>query len=142
MADVSRWDWEIGTKAIPFDAWKADLAWVEEPYVSPDGERIAAVVNLDEARFIVCVNGQAWEGVFDKAWYPRFSLDGRRLPATAKHDGHWSLLVDDRLWRQRFDQIRPPVFSPDGRLVAAVVETGGRFGLVVDDRRLPQSSVN
>jgi Tol biopolymer transport system component len=68
-----------------------------------------------------------------------FSPDGRRLAATAKHDGHWTLLVDDRLWRQRFDQVRPPVFSPDGRLVAVVVESGGRFGLAVDDRRLPQS---
>jgi Tol biopolymer transport system component len=69
----------------------------------------------------------------------RFSPDGRRLAAAAKHDGRWSLLVDDRLWRQRFDQIRPPVFSPDGRLVAVVVETNGRFGLAVDDRLLPDA---
>ncbi len=51
MVDKKSWDWETGEKQIAFSDWGDRFQWVEEPYVSPDGERIAAVVNVDEGEF-------------------------------------------------------------------------------------------
>jgi len=106
--------------------------------VSPDGRRLGAIVSPRYGYWTLAVDGNPWRTAVNEMLIDlRFSPDGRRLAAAAKHDGRWTLLVDDRLWDLRLDQIRPPVFSPDGRLVATVVETGGRFGLAVDGRLIP-----
>ena len=65
MVDSRSWDWETNEKKVSLATWKDDYQWVEEPYVSPDGEKIAAIVNVDEGEFTVCINGRAWgETVF------------------------------------------------------------------------------
>ena len=77
MANLESWDWETSEKSIAFSEWEDNFEWVEEPYVSPDGEKIAAIVNVSEGEFNVCVNGETWENTFEKIWYLRFSPDGR-----------------------------------------------------------------
>ena len=62
MVDANNWDWEPGEKRITFGAWSEKFRWIEEPHVSPDGESIAAIVNIDEGQFDVCVNGDTWGG--------------------------------------------------------------------------------
>ena len=87
MQEINRWDWEIGTREIAdLGRWKQDFNWVEEPYVSPDGEKIAAIVNLAEGEFNVCLNGQTWETVFDKIWHLRFT-PGRTGGSSGFGDG-------------------------------------------------------
>jgi len=48
MTTTNGWDWENKEKSIPFKEWEDNFEWVEEPYVSDDGEKIGAIVNLDE----------------------------------------------------------------------------------------------
>ena len=59
MADNESWDWEPGEKRIDVGKWRDQFNWVEEPQASPDGEKIAAIVNIDEGEFKVCENGNA-----------------------------------------------------------------------------------
>ena len=62
MTDTSNWDWETKEKLVSdLNEWKSSYNWVEEPYVSPDGEKIAAIVNTDDMEFNICENGKAWE---------------------------------------------------------------------------------
>ena len=75
--DITNWDWQSGEKQIDMTGWRDNYQWVEEPYASPDGESVAAIVNVDEGEFTVCVNGQAWENIFDKLWHLRYTADGR-----------------------------------------------------------------
>jgi len=78
MDDKSQWDWNLGQRDIAdMASWRSKFNWVEEPQVSPDGEKIAAIVNQAEGEFTVCGNGQAWENIFDKIWYLRTALPGR-----------------------------------------------------------------
>ena len=54
-------NWDLGERKIPVGDWKNEFGWVEEFQASPDGEKVAAVVNIDEGEFNICVNGQAFE---------------------------------------------------------------------------------
>ncbi|MEJ2057713.1 MAG: hypothetical protein P8X39_07735, partial [Desulfofustis sp.] len=90
MAEEQSWDWENGEKRIPFEEWKENFRWVEEPYVSPDGENIAAIVNVDEGQFDVCVNGEPWGAEFDKAWHLRYTPSGR-LSVLVSEMGEWTV---------------------------------------------------
>ena len=60
MHDLNSWNWDIDNREIAdLTRWQQQFNWVEEPCVSPDGEKIAAIVNLAEGEFNVCVNGQS-----------------------------------------------------------------------------------
>ncbi len=96
--------WDTGEKKIPFSDWKKAYNWVEEPQTSPDGEKIAAIVNIDEGEFTVCVNGQSWEPVYDKIWYLRFSPDGRAT-ALVSEMGEWTVAVDGVPWENRYGYV-------------------------------------
>ena len=94
MHRKSGWDWEISKRVIAdIEHWRHLFNWVEELYVSPDGEKVAAVVNLAEGEFNVCVNGETWGTVFDKIWNLRFAPDGR-LAGLVSEMGEWTVAVD------------------------------------------------
>ena len=62
MIDSAKWDWKTKEKLVSdLNDWKTSYNWVQEPYVSPDGEKIAAIVNIDEDEFNVCENSKTWE---------------------------------------------------------------------------------
>ena len=132
MVDSRNWDWESGEKKISLDSWKDEYRWVEEPYVSPDGEKVAAIVNVDEGEFTVCVNGQAWgETVFDKIWHLSFSPDGR-LTALVSAMGEWTMAVDGADWENKFGYIWEPIFSADGANIAAAVQQDMKYAMVLN----------
>ena len=90
MLAKNDWDWESGSRVITdIGPWQEQFNWVEEPIVSPNGEKLATIVNLAEGQFTVCVNGDTWESVFDKIWCLRFAPDGR-LAALVSEMGEWT----------------------------------------------------
>ncbi len=141
MVDVANWDWETGEKVIAVAPWSEQFKWVEEFQVSPDGERIAAIVNQDEAEFRVCVNGEPWEAVFDKAWYLRFSPDGR-LTALVSEMGEWTVAVDGTPWETKFGYVWNTLFSRDGRHIAVAVQQDMQYGMALDDACWPDLFAN
>jgi hypothetical protein len=142
MVDSRNWDWETGEKKISLGSWKEDYQWVEEPYVSPDGEKVAAIVNVDEGEFTVCVNGRAWgETLFDKIWHLRFSPDGR-LTALVSEMGEWTMAVDGDAWENKFGYIWEPRFSSDGRHIAAAVQQDMQYAMVLDGKPWDQTFAN
>ncbi len=136
MVDKSGWDWSTPQKSIPIAEWHDRFGWVEEPSVSPDGERIAAIVNIDEGEFNVCVNGQTWDRTFDKIWYPRFSPDGR-LTAIVSDMGEWTVAVDGQAWEARLGYVWQTQFSRNGAVVAVAAQQDMRYGMAVDDKLWP-----
>jgi len=130
----SNWDWEAGEKKIPVAEWRDRFQWVEEPYASPDGETVAAIVNVEEGEFSVCANGEAWENHFDKIWHLRFTLDGRAA-ALVSEGGEWTVAVDGRPWPVTFGElVTDMVFGPDGRSIAALAKEKDGWKIVVDGR--------
>jgi len=132
MKDEKEWDWLPGEKQIPVKEWQDQFNWVEELHVSPDGEKIAGIVNTDEAPFTVCVNGESWEEGFDKAWSLRYLPDGR-LSCLVSTEEEWTVCVDDALWETRFDYIWDFQHSDDGAFIGAAIQSGGEYGMAVND---------
>ncbi|MBU1229779.1 MAG: WD40 repeat domain-containing protein [Proteobacteria bacterium] len=132
MHPPSLWNWEPGQRVI-LAALKSpeDCAWVEEPHASPDGERLASLAALAEGGFSALVNGEMWENTFEKAWYPRFSPDGR-FTAIVQQDGMWTLAVDGAAWEESFDYLWGTEFSAEGDVIAACIQSGGEYGLCLN----------
>ena len=129
--DISNsWDWNAGRKEIAqFGNWPTSFDWVEEPYASPDGEKIAAVVKTGEMEFSVCVNGTTWENPFDKVWFLRFAPDGR-LTGIVSDTGQWTLAVDGEAWEEKFDYLWDTQFSPNGKSIICAAQNGMQYLLV------------
>ena len=129
--DISNsWDWSKGKKEIAqFGNWPTSFDWVEEPYASPDGEKIAAVVKTGEMEFSVSVNGTAWENTFDKVWFLRFSPDGR-LTGIVSDTGQWTLAVDGEAWEEQFDYLWDTQFTKDGQTIVCAAQQGMKYLMV------------
>ncbi|MHC1702039.1 MAG: electron transfer complex subunit TmcD [Humidesulfovibrio sp.] len=132
MHPPTLWNWEPGQRVILSSLKSPEAcAWVEEPYASPDGESLAMLASLAEGGFTALVNGEQWENTFDKAWFPRFSPDGR-LTAIVQQDGMWTLAVDGEAWEESFDFLWGTQFSAEGDVIAACIQSGGEYGLCLD----------
>jgi hypothetical protein len=127
------WDWTIGTRRIAdLRRRESEFEWREEFQVSPDGERIAAVVKLGETS-TVCVNDDFWHLEFDKIWYVRFAPDGR-LTALVMVDDEWTVVVDEKLWPETYTYLWGTIFDRTGENIAAAVQQEMRYGMVLNGR--------
>ncbi len=134
MSTPSNWNWESGERLIAdLNEWNAPYQWVEEPYISPDGEKTAAIVNLDEAEFGICENGKLWcDDVYDKAWSLKYTQDGR-LTAIVSVDDEWTVAVDGVSWGNTYDYVWNKVFSESGDTIAVAVQQDGEYSMVIND---------
>jgi hypothetical protein len=132
MKNEEKWDWDILKKEIPIKEWQETYNWVEEFCVSPDGEKIASIVNTDEAEFSICVNGDTFEETFEKAWSLKFAPDGK-LVAIVSNDEEWTICTDGTTWETWFDYVWDLKITSDGSFIGAAVQKDGEYGMAVND---------
>ncbi|MCG8618158.1 MAG: Tmc redox complex protein TmcD [Desulfobacterales bacterium] len=132
MEEKQSWDWSTELKEIPVDEWSSRFNWVEDPCITPDGESVAAVVNVDDMAFGICVNGELWEGAHEKAWHLTAFSDNR-IAAAVCEDEEWSLVVDGNPWENRFDFIWNLSATPDGKHLSLAYQKDMEYGMAVDD---------
>lgn len=132
MEEKQSWDWDTDLKEIPVGEWKDRFNWVEEFNVSPDGESIASIVNVDEAAFKICVNGEVWESEYEKIWGLKPLLDNG-FAAFVYGDEEWTLTVNDTEWSNRFDFVWNFQITPDGKHIGFAFQKDTEYGMVVND---------
>lgn len=133
MGSSRNWDWTPGKKAVAdFSQWPADFDIVEEPYVSPDGEQIAAVVVDSEGVYSVCVNGRTWTDAFDRIWSLRFSPDNRAV-ALVSEDAMWTVAVDGIAWENRFEYVWDLHFGSHGAPITVAAQNSRNYFAVTDN---------
>ena len=133
MYNSDTWDWNSGRRLVTdLGKWRDLFKWIEEFYVSPDGEIIASVVKTGEAEFGVCENGETWGNSFDKIWFLKFGPDNR-LTALVSSMGEWTLAVDGVPWENRFEYIWDTKFGFDGKVITAAAQKGRRYSAVSND---------
>ncbi|MCG8565263.1 MAG: Tmc redox complex protein TmcD [Desulfobacterales bacterium] len=131
MQEKESWDWNTDLKEIPVKEWNDRFNWVQGHRVSPDGEKIAAVVNVDEMAFGICVNGETWEGEYEKAWQLT-QLPDNRFAAFVCNDEEWTLAIDGQEWEDKFDFIWDLKVNPAGDKICAAVQTDMEYGMAVN----------
>ncbi len=136
MLKIESWDWESKEKMLADTAkWKDKFEDVWEPYISPDGEKIASIVKVGEGEFNIAVNEGTWEEPFEKIWYSRFSPDSR-LTALITKDMEWTMAVDGKPWEQMYEYIWDTKFSDDGKVIAATTKLDSVYGITVNEKTL------
>lgn len=133
MHNSNSWNWEIGKKVVAdIGEVKRKFEYMEEPYASPDGEKVAAIIKNEEAEFGVCVNENLWENTFDKIWYLRFGPDNR-LTALASSMAEWTVAVDDAPWENKYEFVWDTRFSPDGQNIIVAAKQEMKYLAVIND---------
>lgn len=136
MANSENWDWETKEKLVADTAkWKEQFEDVWEPYISPDGEKIASIAKIGEGEITVCNNDGQWEEPFEKLWYSRFSPDGK-LTALGARDEEWTLAVDGETLEEWYDYIWDTKFSSDGKVIAATIKKDDVYGIIANGKAL------
>jgi hypothetical protein len=132
MGRISSWDWEIGQKTV-VDSLSPlqEHEWQEEPYVSPDGETLAAIVKAGDEEFTVRTNNEVWESTFEKLWFLRYSPDGR-LTALAQQDMEWAVAVDGEAWGDFNEYQWETKFSADGSSIAAMTKNDNTYSVALN----------
>ncbi|MUM76391.1 WD40 repeat domain-containing protein [Pseudodesulfovibrio sp. F-1] len=127
MGRISSWDWEVGRKKV-VDSLSPlqDHEWQEEPYVSPDGETLAAIVKVGDGEFSVRTNDEVWESTFEKLWFPRYAPDGR-LTVLCQQDMEWSLAIDGEPWGDFAEYVWETKFSRNGSSIAAMTKIDNEY---------------
>jgi hypothetical protein len=132
MQEAKSFDWTTDVKEVSVRDWKDRFAWVEEPYVSPDGETIASIVNIEDGVFTVCENGETWENEYDKIWGLHPLVDGR-FAAMVSSDEEWTLSIGGREWENWFDFIWDLKASRDGSSISLTFQKDMEYAMAVND---------
>ncbi|MCP4722979.1 MAG: Tmc redox complex protein TmcD, partial [Desulfobacteraceae bacterium] len=82
--------------------------------------------------FGICVNGDVWEGEYEKAWSLR-ALPNNKFAACVCQDEEWTLAVNGEEWSNKFDFIWDLQISPDSSHISLAFQQDGEYGMVVDD---------
>lgn len=134
MQNSENWDWAPGKKVVAdLGKWRDTYEAMEEPYASPDGERVAAIVKTGEESFSVCVNGTPWEAEFDKIWYLRFAPDNRAV-ALVSDTAMWSVAVDGHAWENWYEFVWNTKFGVSGGPITIAAQNSRSYFAVTDDR--------
>jgi len=141
MEKQKSWDWNTDLKEIPVGEWKTRFNWVEDFNVSPDGETIASIVNVDEAAFQICVNGDLWDAEYEKIWGLK-PLPDNGFAALVNTDEEWTLTVNNTEWSSRFDFLWDFQITPDGKHIGLAFQKDEEYGMVIDDRPWDQVYAN
>jgi len=132
MEESKSFDWSTDLKEIPVREWEDQFNWVEEPYISLDGETIASIVNVEEGVFTVCENGEAWDAEYDKAWNLR-PLPTGKFAACVNRDDEWTLSIGGNEWENWFDFIWNLQMNHDGSCLSLAVQKDSEYGMAVND---------
>ena len=132
MTDRLGWDWETKEKLVAdINEWKKKYSMVLEPVVSPDGERISAMVRTDDNDFTPCVNGSEWEQTFEKVWSLQFGPD-QRLSCIVMNDDAWTVATDGQLWEEAFEYVWGLKINLDGSNIAANVKLDDKYSIALN----------
>lgn len=131
MKTKDSWDWDTSKKTIPVGEWAEKYNWIEEIHVSPDGEKVASIVNIDDAEFGICENGSVLDGTFEKAWSLRYGANGKPV-CFAANDDEWTVFTPGDTWEDTFDYIWDMKINSDGSQISASVQRDGEYGMAVN----------
>ncbi len=124
-------NWEDSLKTVDLSALEKYSLYYNA-VASPDGERIAFVVETQDGEILVWVNGNTWEEVFERVNYLCFLSNGS-LACTVQKDGMWTVAVEGNLWENSYEYVWNLQFNKNGSILAVNTKTGSDYSVCVND---------
>ena len=122
MNSMKNWDWNAGEKCLAdIGSWEKSYPIVQELVVSNDGEKIAAVVEIEKNTVVPCINNTLWEEPYEKVWSLKFTPEGR-LACSVLRNYEWTVAVDGIPWEETYDFLWNMTFSGDGKTIAGNIK--------------------
>ena len=132
--DIENFDWQPGKKnPADFSKIKSEYKRVDELAVSPDGERLAALVQNEDDSFGICVNGELIGETTELAWYLRFLPNGKFI-TLVRIDDAWTVAVDGMPWEERFEYVWNPQIALDGDFIGVLYKRDMMYGVAIDGK--------
>lgn len=132
MYSAADHNWEPGAgRSLDITSCNREYEWLEEPYVSPDGESIAVIAYFEDAQSGLCVNGELWEETFDKIIFPKYTPNGR-LTAIVSRDAEWTLAVDQEIWPEYYGFAWDVLFNDSSESIAIAVQQDMAYGMALN----------
>ncbi|MDI1471329.1 MAG: hypothetical protein QMD43_06475 [Thermodesulfovibrio sp.] len=126
------WDWQTKEKLIcNVDEWKEKSSLVHEFIVSPDGEKIAAVTEIEDKKVTPSVNGKTWDETFERVCFLNF-LPDNSLACLVLKNYEWTLAVDGKLLEETFDYAWNLQFC--GGTIAFNIKKTDSYGVCVNGK--------
>lgn len=128
------WDWQTKEKVIcDVNEWKERFSLVHEFIPSADGERIAAVVEIEDKKVTPCINGKTWSDTFERICFLNFLPDSS-IVCLVLQNYEWTMAKDEVLLDESFDYAWNLQFSEDASTVAFNIKKGDSYGLCVNGK--------
>lgn len=127
-------EWHTKDEIIcDINEWKSKFALVYEFIVSPDGEKIAAPVEIEDKKVTLCVNGKIWENTFERVCYPQFTNKGNLLSLVLQNY-EWCLAKDDTVLEESFDYAWNLTSDESGDSIAFNIKKGDFYGACLNGK--------
>lgn len=129
MRESRNWDWNTKEKLITtISEWKKQFPVIHEFVVSNDGEKISAVVEIENKKVTHCINGKTWGNTYERIWSPQFSTDNR-LICSVLQNYEWTVAIDNNLWEEKYDFVWNMTFNPNGKDIAVNIKKDNEYGV-------------
>ncbi len=129
MNESVNWDWDTKEKLIAdINDWKNKFIDVRALVPSDDGEKIAAVVQPERARFTTCENGDVLEETFERIYSVKFNADNKLL-SLVYSNYEWALAIEHDISEDKFDFLWNLTLTPDGKGFAVNTKSGDDYGV-------------
>jgi hypothetical protein len=123
------WDWDTEEKLITdTNEWKDKFPIIHEFVVSNDGEKISAIVEIENKKVTPCINGKTWETTYERVWSPLFIPDNR-LICSVLQNYEWTVAIDENLWEEKYDFVWNMTFNHDGKDIAVNIKKDNEYGI-------------
>ncbi len=127
-------DWQRGKKIVAnVREWKEKFHQVYEPIPSPDGEKIAAVVEVDKGQCSVCINNKTWEQTFERISFPSFSTSGSFI-CLVLQNYEWTLAEEGKTLEETFDYAWNLKCHPKNNSIAFNIKKGDLYGVCLNGK--------
>lgn len=132
--DRASWDWGAGKRVVGNLKQMAEgFATILEARPSPDGEKLALVLEREPDKLQIRANGELFDTELEKAWHLRFFPDGRPW-ALVRVDDEWTVMVGGELWPERWEFAWNPMLSGDGRSLGVQIKRDMEYSIAVNGK--------
>ncbi|MEN2995064.1 MAG: electron transfer complex subunit TmcD [Thermodesulfovibrio sp.] len=128
------WDWETKEKFIlDINEYKEKFSFIHDFVVSSDGEKLALVIETEDKKLTLFINGERWNSSYERICYLSF-LPNNSVACLVLQNYNWTLSVNEKLLDETFDYAWNLQISKDASTIAFNIKKDNFYGVCVNGK--------